>query len=65
MPNVSKIAQPIEAGVVQTNLRLREDLKKRAEHWCIDHDTNLSALCNRGLELILEDLESGETPPQK
>ena len=43
--------------MVQTNSRLRADLKKSAEHACIDLDTSIQELLNEGLEMRLALIE--------
>lgn len=40
--------------LIRTTLRLRENLKKRAEKKAIDENTSLQNLFNRALELYLE-----------
>lgn len=40
--------------LIRTTLRLKEDLKKRAEKKAIDEDTSLQDLFNRALELYLD-----------
>jgi hypothetical protein len=53
--NIAQADEPVE--MLQTNTRIRADLKRRAEHFCVDHDTSLSALVNEGLELRLAELD--------
>jgi len=47
--------EPVER--VQTLVRIPVDLRKRAEHWTIDHDTTLQALIAEALEQHLDRLE--------
>jgi hypothetical protein len=47
--------------MVQSGMRFREDLWRRAKQACLDHDTTLQALCNEGLELRLAELERQKT----
>jgi hypothetical protein len=59
MNRETTIAKKLEAGEMrQTNVRMPEDLWRRAKQACLDHDTNLTALFNEGLELRLEQLRA-------
>lgn len=57
MTNTSNVAQA-EPEMEQTNTRLREDLKRRAEHASIDLRISLTALINEALERYLDKHEA-------
>ncbi len=40
--------------LIRTTLRLKEDLKKRAERKALDEDTSLQAIFNQALEAYLD-----------
>jgi predicted HicB family RNase H-like nuclease len=60
MEHKSTVAQEAKAPeMVGTNVRLREDLHRRARIWAADprHQETLQSLINEGLELRLNQLE--------
>jgi hypothetical protein len=61
MNRPTTIAKMLERGQMrQTNVRMPAELWRRAKQACLDHDTNLTALFNEGLELRLKQLADGE-----